>query len=597
MYCPSEWVSCFHRTLCIHGEIRFSEKHGLGRLFLDEIHELLISAEFRPDFAYLWDLARQTCQRIQFTATLPPQLIQYFMEKMALDARFCYFIRGETNRPELRYHVLKVNSRHRTLVSVIAGLARGLQNQHFGANSRGIIFTATKEMAREMNMEMGCFVHFSDKDRTNQRRLNEINMAEWEEGYRQDTEGIQTPQPWLAATPGLINGIDLDCIDAVIFGEEGMAGLFGGVQGTGRGGRSGQPCMCIFVTTGTFNPPRKDNDLCGMVEMKRWTQEEMCLRIVPSENMDGHRMTCMDLSRIFPTTEFCGHCQPNTVIIRLIQNAYQNANPPSHLTPEEPPRIAFQAQSNAVVPSNLRPQITFKPSHGTIFNSKKASAANMTSASAKVTSASTKTTSAKTTLASAKVTSACAKTASASAKTNTGMAIRMNVAIVEDMLNEKYRKSDVLSRALQCVRNDVCYVCWIIQGKVALRGAHEPVIGCGLTFGMGWKSFKCKIKDTLQKYHFCFSCGLPQNVRSYRFEPETHTGFGKNCPVQNMAFQMMFALKRHSETWALICDHFNLEKGLSGEGYSEWALQYVQNTDKYYNGLEVLVWFLETFRF
>jgi hypothetical protein len=550
---------------CIHGEIRFADKYGLGRLFLDEIHELLISPQFRPEFSHLWDIALLKCQRIQFTATLPPSMVQYFMEKTALDARFCYFIRGETNRPELRYHVLKVDSRHRNLISVIAHLARGLQDEHFGANSRGIIFTATKEMARQMGEEMSCFVHFSDKDKTNQRRLNSINMAEWEEGYQQDAEGIRTHQPWLAATPGLINGIDMECIDAVIFGEEGMAGLFGGVQGTGRGGRLGQPCMCIFVTTGTFNPAHNDNDLSGRDEMKRWTQEEMCLRIVPSENMDGHRMTCIDLSRIFPNTEFCGYCRPNTRITHIIRDAYQNANAPSHLTPEDPPRIAFTAQSNSVVvQSDSSSRIAFKPSRGTISASRKASAA---------------------------------KTTSASAKTNAGMPIRMNVAIVEDMLNEKYRKSDVLNRALLSVRNDICYVCWIIQGRMVSRGAHEPVIGCGLTFGMGWKSFKCKIKDSLPNYHFCFSCGLPQKVRSKRFEPEDHTGFGKNCPVPNMAFQMLFALKRHSQTWKLVCDRFKFQKGMSDEHFVEWAAQYVENNDKYYNGLEVLVWFLETFRF
>jgi hypothetical protein len=541
----------------IHEGIRFAEKYGLGRLFMDELHELIISSEFRLDFSHLWDTALLNCQRIRFTATLPPKLTHYFMEKMALDARFCYFIRGETNRPELRYHVLKVDSRYRSLDSVITCLARGLQDLHFGANSRGIIFTATKEMARQMGEGMGCFVHFSDKDKVNQRRLNDINLAEWEEGYRQNNEGIRTHQPWLAATPDLINGIDMEFIDAVIFGEEGMAGLFGGVQGTGRGGRTGQPCMCVFVTTGTFNPPHHDNDLSGMDEMKRWTQEEMCLRIVPSENMDGHRMTCMDLSRIFPNTEFCGHCRPHTAVTKVIRDAYENAKPPSHLTPVDPPRITFQAQFNSV-----SPQMILKPSRGTISASKKASAAKTTSS-----------------------------------KTNTSMAIRMNVAMVEDMLDQKYRKSDVLNRALLSVINDSCYVCWIIQGRVVSRSAHEPVIGCGLTFGMGWKSFKCKIKDSLPSYHFCFSCGLPQKVRHKQFEPEAHTGFGKNCPVSNMAFQMLFALKRHSETWKLICERFKLEKGWSDEDFSKWAAKYVENTDKYYNGLEVLVWFLETFCF
>jgi putative lipase involved disintegration of autophagic bodies len=181
-----------------------------------------------------------------------------------------------------------VDSQYRSLVSVIACLACGLQNLHFGGNSHGIIFTATKEMARKMEEEMSCFVHFSDKDKANQRRLNSINLAEWQEGHQQDREGVQIHEPWLAATPGLINGIDMDCIDAVIFGDEGRAGLSGGVQGTGQGGQSGQPCICIFVTTGTFNASNDNINLSCMDEMKCWTQEEMCRCIVPSEIMDGN---------------------------------------------------------------------------------------------------------------------------------------------------------------------------------------------------------------------------------------------------------------------------------------------------------------------
>jgi hypothetical protein len=60
---------------------------------------------------------------------------------------------------------------------------------------------------------------------------------------------------------------------------------------------------------------------------------------------------------------------------------------------------------------------------------------------------------------------------------------------------------------------------------------------------------------------------------------------------------MLFALKRHSQTWKLVCDRFKFQKGMSDEHFVEWAAQYVENNDKYYNGLEVLVWFLETFRF
>ena len=97
-------------------------------------------------------------------------------------------------------------------------------------NSRGITFAASIQMVKELQEEMKCFTHYSQ-----QKTVNTINMERWKEGYTME-DGHRISQIWMAATPGLINGIDLDNIDGVLLGEEGMAGMFGAVQGTGRGG-------------------------------------------------------------------------------------------------------------------------------------------------------------------------------------------------------------------------------------------------------------------------------------------------------------------------------------------------------------------------
>jgi hypothetical protein len=111
-----------------------------------------------------------------------------------------------------------------------------------------------------------------------------------------------------------------------------MGGLFGGVQGTGRGGRTGHPCMCVFVTSGTFNPPQTGEDLSCVDHMKKWTKGNICLRLVPSGVMDGKPETCQSLKERYSNTEFCDKCQPGTVIARLILQAIENTPEPRHIT-------------------------------------------------------------------------------------------------------------------------------------------------------------------------------------------------------------------------------------------------------------------------
>jgi hypothetical protein len=193
--------------------------------------------------------------------------------------------------------------------------------------SHGVIFGANIQMVKDLGTEMDCFTHYSE-----QKTANAINMERWRDGCYLIDNGRKRTQRWMAATPGLINGIDLDRVDAVLFGEEGLGGLFGGVQGTGRGGHTGYPCICIFVTTGTFNPPIMAQDIIHMADMKRWTGESICRHLIPSKVMDGKAIRCGQLVDEYPETEFCDTCEPNTTITHLIKDAIQEAAPPSHVT-------------------------------------------------------------------------------------------------------------------------------------------------------------------------------------------------------------------------------------------------------------------------
>jgi hypothetical protein len=543
------------------------EVNNITRFILDEFHDLFLSDKFRPDFTRLWEMAFRSCQRIQLSATCPPHLEKTVMKRALLKPELTQWIRGETNRPELRYHVAHVDTKKHDMVPALANIAKVLEKNHFEHISRGVIFASSIEMVKDLAKEMNCFTHHSG-----QKLENDINMGRWKDGGYADDDQRFITQRWMASTPGLINGIDLDRIDAVIFGEEGLGGLFGGVQGTGRGGRTGHPCMCVFVTSGTFNPPQTPEDLPCMKHMKRWTTENNCRRLVPSGVMDGKPVTCQSLTERYPTTEFCDMCRKGTDISRLIIQAIEKSPDPRHITCLD----GIDDDDTSLGP---KLQLTIVGSSGPPLPRKRSNIQPQPLPSSK----------------SSHVSSTSSKPWESATP---GMAIHMNKALADAVLDEKYRKRDVLDRSIKISRG-CCYICWFLKGTYD-SGKHQPIYGCGLGnegWGMGWQRFKHRYMEKLEKYHFCHGCGLPQDVDFKPFQPKSHTGYGKHCSDPDFAPLIIFAAKRLPKVWKLVSTQFKLKPDMSDEEFADWVAGYSKNTDKFYNGLEVVVWFIDKYRY
>jgi hypothetical protein len=561
---------------------------------------MFISPKYRTAFIHLWNLAKAFSQRIFLSATMPVATLHRFMEIAALEVRFTRFVRGATNRPEIRYHAVRVDPKKRDIHSVVANLARALQKAYFATESRGIVFASTVGDAKAVGAELDAFQHHSQLSPDDKKE----NMRRWTEGVKLGATGALKLQPWMVATPGLINGLDMDRVDGVIFEEEGMAGMYGGVQGSGRGGRTGHPCMCFFVTTGTFNPKVPDDDPALTKVMAKWTREDKCLRLTPSEVMDGVPVTCESLSKVYSNTQFCSHCKPNTDMTRLVERAIESAAKPSHTTDmtgyegfDDLPLECFVGQaafdsfsSDFTAGLALTPAATQiedepigdlvtgmsrgPPSSYPIKESERLGTPLLPSASAPSVLA---------------VRNIKGKGVAASPS----MPIRMNAALAQGVDDEKLRKTAILDRLIDRIRG-YCYSCYILTGQYKPKD-HERIIGCkvGATFGMGWQNFKKSWISDLQNFHFCRSCGMPQDVQFKSFGPSSHLGFGKNCNIQDMIPTMIFAIKRHPATWAMVAKATHLPITMTDEDFADWVKIYTVNTSKYYNGLELVIWIIE----
>jgi hypothetical protein len=556
-----------------------------------------MSAEYREHWMYLWKLALGHTQRVCLTASMPLTSMHNFMETAALSIQFTRIVRGPTNRPEHRYYAVRVDAKTHSVHSVVVNLARALQAE-FQLDSRGIIFASTVQDAQEVATAMDAFQHHTEVS-VDQK---EKNVRHWKEGVRYTESGAMRLQPWMVATPGLMYGVDLERIDAVIFDEEGMPGLVGGAQGAGRAGRRGRPSVCLFVTTGTFNPTPKGADFSGVKKMQEWTRVDKCLRITPSGFLDGIPVTCEMLFKEYPTTEFCGYCRPNAAMTQLISRAIETADKPSHATNmsglgdlNELPMECFAG----IAPtepfcSHNTPASTFASTPKAILASDRSQGPEP-SWSDFVTPSAPPPSSAPPTYhrdaaSSQQTQGALQEPSDKGVRAHASMPIIMNAALANSVEETKLLKTAVLDRLILRVRS-FCYSCYILTGKYRPRD-HHRILQCGTggTFGMGWQSFKKSWILSFPNCHFCTSCGIPQDVKFRSFGPPSHPNYGKDCNVEDMIPTMLFALKRNPPTWKLVAASAKLPIAMTDQEFAAWVKIYALGTTNYYNGLELVIW-------
>jgi len=289
--------------------------------------------------------------------------------------------------------------------------------------------------------------------------------------------------------------------------------------------------------------------------------------------MDGHAIDCRSLQEKYSSTEFCDMCLPETCITKLIAKAIQDAPEPRHATEMDDANndgdFSFGPKSTVIQIGNPSSKSLKRPSSSDLDR--------QPFKRARIDSNSTPWKSAK-----------------------PGMAVQMNQVMADDILQEKYRKRDLLDRYIGAVKGS-CYVCWFLKGEYD-RSGHRPIYDCGLGrtgWGMGWKTFKNRYISALPRYHFCYCCGLPQDVGFKSFQPKFHSeGVGlNNCGIQDFAPLMIFAAKRSSKMWKMVSAEYKLRVDMSDEEFARWVAGYEENTARFYNGLEMMIWLIEKNRF
>jgi Helicase conserved C-terminal domain len=510
---------------------RFFTQHQdrIVRIVVDECHQVLTERGHRNQFDKIRKLAIYKVQKIYLTATLPPSLLKSFLRNVDLPPS-TKVIRASTNRPNIRYHLLRVDESIKHATAVAVDVAKVLESQFTSGLARGIIFVDTVEDAITIGRSFDNCVCHSKMEGLERAR----NQSTWFNDYYFDRK-------WIVATSGFIHGIDHPRVEAVVACGT-LYGLINLTQAFGRAGRLGQPVSVVGISNGlmqlVYDVHNNVEDHGGREAVTRWVgNTKRCRRETISQFLDGHLVSCDRL----PNAEKCDICDPDAELLQLLRPLVSGSPEvvkyplPSH-PPANVPILHLHQSADPTSPNLVR------------LPAKGPSMAILLDASI----------------------------------VDSKMASKIDKAkILNNVYSRLYKKCVVCwVKTEKIVEQD--------KNHTPCSGSGEG----GAPRSSGWTNFRKLIRFD-GKYHYCFHCGMPQeNFRPSR-HPAFHKEQSIECPTNSFAYLVIWHIFNDAQIMVKAKKVFPALKDCSDVSqFVAWVVK--EDAGNFYNGLELLIWFWKT---
>ncbi|KIJ31745.1 hypothetical protein M422DRAFT_53228 [Sphaerobolus stellatus SS14] len=492
----------------------------IARAVLDEGHEVL-TMKFRKDFEKIHILGSYNCQRIIMTATLPPRFEKKLLDLLRLPVDTA-IIRGNSDQPTIGYHLLRFDATQITVENV-RDVVSVLRERCLTGTDIGIIFCSNIGTVDLLAEKLDCCTRSHSRLDTEEKLRNE---RDWLSGRKQ----------WIAATTGMIQGINCTRVRAVIYHED-VYGVVNIVQAGGRTSRDGRPGYGIFLNAkhkplSAVQDPVFDFE--GRGDAKIWVKSSECRRLVFSRLLDKRKMGCGDMDGSNP----CDFCAPDNGLTKALQA----------LTHKRPTPIA-----------NSGSEDRFEVVNDTTWNNDGRNLTNVPGSNAP----------------SAGI-----------------MRERLQYESAQRTLKDK---AAIMERATSDILGN-CPVCWALHGGMH-KARHRPYSKyfrecLGMKYveqAGGWIYAKKKIRFRQEHGWHCWTCGIPQGEH----RPTAHgdkTG-SSNCVMEDWVILLAWTVMIVPDLWEDARNDFPdlPQLDLGPDRIGEWCMG-LRGRDYFYNGLEVAIW-------
>jgi len=291
---------------------RAHAKNTFGGLVFDEVHEVLVSNDFRACMGNLWKIRRLPFPIISMSGTVPVNMEKSLITELCLE-RNTVVIRQSSNRPELLYRLEPPLEDPVVMTDQIEYI---IKREDLQPKERGLVFVTNIKYGALLAEHLGCDFYSGDNRQymsENKEKMLGIDACaragadarkaivnRWREGLHQI----------MVATTAFASGNDFPHIRVVILASTPFD-MSSAIQEMGRAGRDGMPASCYIIPSRVLPQPseRGSLDFKGHQAMLKmlWKSND-CIRLCLTRYVDGDNgVSCRDDAN----NVICSRCHLN----------------------------------------------------------------------------------------------------------------------------------------------------------------------------------------------------------------------------------------------------------------------------------------------